>query len=519
MGSRDMRARLLVSLLTATLAAAAACSGGRGGGGTATPATPTPPARPGFVVLRLHETLSIAKADGTALVDITGAPAGTKTLVGFAPGDHVLYAVATTTTSNQIWSVKVDGSGNSLLSSGVTDFSGFADASHLLVQKGPGPDVTANPSRDLWLVPTDGSGEIALATSSGDESFQGIHDSTIVFRRGPPTGPADLYAIPALGGAETRLTTTNAAVAFKGFTSSGRVVYAAAGNLFAIGLDGNSPATIANGPNPEDVIAIQGERIVYVDKVPLMGAVDGDLYAINSDGTAKATLAASAGQPESFAAITSDRLLFKRETSFMPPTLALFTIPLAGGTETSIGDISNGGIDGVDGSTIVYHTGSPAKIHAIQADGTGGRTLTTGTTEDAVALIVSGRVLFTAFDGSAMKLFSIAETGGTAVQLRPGAGDDVLAAVTPASIVVISIAGPGGDPDLVGAALTGGGLHDLAASSDPEQFRAVTPDGRIIYTRHRGSFLDDVYLIGGDAAGDVNVTDRPDADVYLGFLP
>ena len=139
----SVEALFALSLL-AVVSIAAACSGGGGGGGgddDDDDVLPTPE-RPGFVVMRLDTMLSIAAADGSTLVDLTAGPNGEKSLVGFTDDDRVLYLVkpAVSSTAGDLWIVGVDGTGNQLLAADVYGVNGWADATHLLFTRGPGPD-------------------------------------------------------------------------------------------------------------------------------------------------------------------------------------------------------------------------------------------------------------------------------------------------------------------------------------------------------------------------------------------
>ncbi len=513
-----------LALLLAVLAAA--CSSGGGGGGKDRGTNPPEPARPGWVVFRLHDTLTVVEADGTGKIDLDTST-GTKSLVGFTDQDEIVYRVAVNSTAGNLYVVGIDGSDKTLVASNVYRVLAWPDASHLIVEKGPGPDLAVNPRRDLYLVPLDGSGELALADETQDEAFGGIFGSTLVFRRGPVTGPADLYAIPALGGSEVQLTSAGPAELFFGFTDSGRVVYTSSGtnsDVFSVKLDGTGLATVSDSPERENAVAIRGERVIVQEAVlvedPELGNYTvGNVYAANADGTGHTELAVTDDVPEDFQAITEDgRVVVLRQTSFDPPEFELLSVPNEGGAETILATLETSGMDRVVGDTVLFHRGDPSDLIAIGADGEGERTLANLDGEEVVNAIEQERVIFSVTTNDVEKLWSVRLTGGSEIQLRESEDYETFNAAL-ANRVVMTIPGEGGKTDIATVNSAGGELTVVAADPDNEVFRDITPDGRVIFTRNRGQFLDDLLIVKYDGTGEVNLSNRPDEDVYLGFLP
>lgn len=524
-----LRSILVLSLAALSVVGTAACAGGGGGNGGGDDddddGTPTPPARPGWVVFRLQETLSIAEADGDpSLVDVTTAPAGAKTLVGFSSNDDVVYMVATSSGKGDLYAVGVDGTNDRLLATEVTSTFDWADGTHLLVQKGPGPAQMFPPSRDLYVVPVDGTGEVALATDAQDEEFGGLHGSTVVFRRGPNNAESALWAIPALGGTATQLTSETGPELFDAFSASGRVIYrngpVGNSNVYSVPLAGGSPATLADGPNPELPAFVQGERVVIQEEVPTMDASEGNVKSVNADGTGAADLSATPDVPENALAISEGgQVLISLQTSFDPPAIDLVSVPAAGGTPVTLGSIADGGIAWPvpHGETVFLLADAGTTLKAIETDGSGERTLDTAGGEIQVWAVTASRVIYAVAGQAGQKLWSVPGAGGNAVQLRQDAGADTFAASL-ANIVVMSVPGQDNLGDVVAVDSDGGNLRVLAGEPEPEQFRAITPDGRVIFTR-KTAFLDDLFIVGADGTGEIGLSDRADADVYLGFLP
>lgn len=518
----SLEALFALSLL-ALVAVAAACSGSGGGGGGDDDDDVLPtPARPGFVVMRLDTMLSIAVADGSDLVDLTTGPGGEKSLVGFTEDDRVVYMVkpAVSSTAGDLWIVGVDGTGNQLLASGVYGVDGWADPSHLLFTRGPGPELAFPPKRDLHVVSMQGD-EAVLASSLEDEAFAGQLGTTVVFLRGTANVDADFFAVPSLGGVETALTTDGGPKSFAGFTGTNRVVYktGSPADVYAVNLTGGTPDALATRPEAEDVAAIRGNRVVILVVIPTMDASESDLYAVDDDGGNEATLAATPDFPETIAGITDSGLvLVLRQTSFDPIAFELSSITLAATGETLLADLTNGGVLAIDGETVVYSSGGAGAgdIFAIESDGSSARTLADGTGDDIFLAFENGHVLFRA--GTPEKVWSVDVDGGTPETLRDDAtGETFNVALGP--MTVMTIIGAGGKTDLVAARTAGGDLRTLASDEDTESYRAITPDGRVIYTLNQGAFLDDVFVVNGDGTGAVNLTDRADEDEFLGFLP
>lgn len=513
------RSLALLSLVSSVLLAAA-CSGGggHGGGDDDDDVLPTP-ARPGFVVLRLDTMLSIANADGSDLVDITDAPGGEKSLVGFTDDDRVVYMVkpAVSSTAGDLWIVGVDGSDNHLLAAGVYAVHGWVGGDRLLFQRGPGPELAFPPRRDLYAVTMSGV-ETPLATAAEDESLAGVRGTTVVFLRGVPSLDADLFAIPVSGGAEVPLTSSGGPKSFAGFTGTDRVVYkdgAPNTDVYAVDLTGGTPNALATRANPEDVAAIRGSRVVILEIIPTMDASESDLYAIDEDGRNEVALAVAVDIPETLAGLTaSGRGLILRQTGFDPPAFELFSIPLSGGSETALDDLTDGGVLIIDGETIVYSGGGD--LFAIESDASGAQTLASGPTDEEFLGYAGGRVLFKS--GTPSKVWSVAVGGGSPVKLRDTMDGETFNVVL-GPMTVMTVIGAGNKTDLVAARTSGGNLRTLASDDDTETFRAITPDGRVIYTLNQGQFLDDVLIVNPDGTGTVNLTGRAGEDELLGFLP
>lgn len=520
---------LVLVLLVALAAMAPACSGGGGGGGgdddDDDDVLPTP-TRPGFVVLRLGTNLTLVRADGIGLVDVPQSSDRIE-FVGLAAGDRILYSVKASAlaTTSAIFAINPDGTGNTLLADDVSGVLDWADSTHLLVYKGPGPDVAFPPSRDIHLLGADGS-DVPLAAETEDESFAGVFGASLVLVRGDSAAQdQNLVARPLLGGGtETALTSDGGIKAFEGFTASGRVVFrkGASGDIFSVPLTGGTAVTLADGVNNEIVVAIHGERVVFEEEVPVMTASQNDVYAVNSDGTDRATISATADFPDNVVGITdAGVVLVSRQTSFEPMnfTFDLVAVPIAGGGETVLSDITGGGVAAVDGETVFFAAGATQgelDIFAIESDGSGLRTLAGDAGDDVFLALVNDHVLFRA--GTPEKVWSVGVNGGSPERLRDTSdGETFAAALGP--VAVMTIVGAGGKTDLVAANTSGGGERTLAEDPDTETFRGMTPDGRVIYTLNKGIFLDDVLIVNADGTGMVNLTDRQDEDEFLGFLP
>ena len=512
-----------IAVLVVTVAA---CSGGGGAGGGGDDdddgSSPIPtPARPGWVVARLQlELLSIAEADGNpGIVDITTAPTGVKSLVGFSAADEVVYKISTTATTStgDLYAVNVDGTNDRLIAPGML-VHGWADGSHLIASKGP------QYARDVYVVPVDGTGEIALsADATKDDQYEALSNGKVIVRRGTLGGNFDLYAIPALGGAAVQLTSETTEETFNGISASGRILYRTGTppnyDVFSVTDAGTGKMTLASSVNDETVAGILGDRVFIQETVPTMDASEGNVYAVNADGTSFVALSSTVDVPENFVGVTAGgRALINVQTGFMPLAYQLTSVPAAGGTGAILVDSDAGGFDLLVGERVVYHRGSPSKLFAINADGTGLTTLVDTGVDPAPVGFGAGRILFTMAEAATPKLWSVPIAGGTPVKLRPEAGSDTFEGAT-YNFVVMSILDASNKTNLVAVDVDGNNPRVLAGHADNESWKAFTPDGRVIFTRTT-SFLDDVFIISHDASTpEISLTNRADKDIYLGFLP
>ncbi len=524
---------LAVALALSTLLSIAACTGGGGGGGGDDDDTPPPtPARPGWVAVRwktpaADQVLSVRILDSTtSLVDVA-LPAGHKSLVTFADpssaaGDErvvMMVKTAVSSTAGDIYVAGVDGSNPQLAATGVSGVFDWADPTHLVIQKGKDPTQSVTPQRDLYLMPLDASGEIPLTADLADEEYGGISGGKVVFRRGPLVGESDLWTVPSLGGSPTQLTNDAGAEIFFGITPSGRVVYSGGSptnfDLFSIPVAGGTRTTLADGASPEIPSSIVGERVIFVENVqPQPDFIEGNVRSVNADASSLQDLAVTADVPENPVGVTANgTVLITSQTSFDPVVIDLLAVPIAGGQTVPLGSIVDGGVAAIVGDRIVLSRSGT--IVALNADGSAETELAAGAAFEAAT---ASRVLYSVLEGTDEKLYSVSLNGGSGVKLRDAAGTDTFKGSV-GNVVVLSVAGVNGAEDLVAVDSSGGNLRTLAGQADAEQFRALLPDGRVIFSRRRGSFLDDIYVVNHDGTNELPVTDRADVDTYLGHLP
>lgn len=549
------RTQLLSVLFSASvLVSIAACSGGGGGGGGGggdDDDTPPPtPARPGWVGIRfktpaVDQVMSVRILDGTTTLEDLALPVGAKSLVGFtdpsaSAGDEkliVMVKVALTSTAGDLYVADVTGANEQLIATGVSEVFDWADPTHLIVQKGKGPDQAFPPVRDLYVVPvTSPFGEVALATDSADEEFGAVANGKVIFRRGLLTGEANLWTVDALGGTPSALTTDVSdpgAEIFFGVTPSNRVVYSGGSatnfDLFSIPLAGGTRTTLADGASPEIPYRIVGERVIFVENVqPDPDFIEGNVRSVNADGSSLQDLSATPDVPENPVGVTPGGVvLITKQTSFgdpnatppEPPIIDLIGVPITGGTESALGSVVGGGVDAIVGERIVKHmTDDGSAFGTITAIDVGGSNQDTLATNAVFRGATSSRVIYGTMEGADEKLFSVSVNGGNGVKLRDEAGTDTFKG-SAGNVLVLSVPGVGGVEDLVAVDSNGGNLRTLAGDADAEQFRALMPDGRVIFSRRRGAFLDDIYVVNHDGTGEIGLTERSDNDVYVGHLP
>jgi len=193
------------------------------------------------------------QAGAVAVAGTVEASGATATFTPAAPLAHATAYTATVTTAAS------DLAGNSLGAPAAWTFT--------TVDAPGGMRLLLDRYGDLYPVREDGGGLIRFTNSVAPEAFVGIGPGGMVVYQ---VDGRTLYAVPADGSAAAvPLVNTAASVAFRGFTSTGRAVYAIGGDLYSVTLDGLTTSTLSADPDAseEDPHFAPSRRVVFRSQV------------------------------------------------------------------------------------------------------------------------------------------------------------------------------------------------------------------------------------------------------------
>lgn len=397
---------------------------------------------------------------------------------------------------------------------------------NIVFQRGYGIESNRD---DIYLIKEDGTGEIALATSADHEFFVAIAPGGRVIYQRVTGGQLDLYSVKTDGTGTTLLAGTADYEIFAGMTPGGQVIYrrdtATTGrDLYAVNADGTGTVALANTANHEDFAAVTSSgKVIYQVTV----GDQTDLYSINADGTGKVALAADPFNNEALIGLTpAGQILFG---SFSPYGLGgIYSIPENGGpattlvTNTVADEFSFAGITKT-GQVIIKRT--VGSQHDLYGDGT--VVLANSLDEETfMGSTASGQIVYQritpgpGFGGFQYDLYAVDADGSHTTPLGNGpAVDEVFNAVTPDGKVIYTRGtyGNGGDLYIVNA--DGTGTLPLADTADYEDFKGLTANGRVIYERTGSSSATNLYAVSPDGTGMTQLSMSGGPAFFIGTTP
>jgi hypothetical protein len=161
----------------------------------------------------------------------------------------------------------------------------------------------------------------------------------------------------------------------------------------------------------------------------------------------------------------------------------------------------------------------------VNEDGSGLVALANSTDDEYLGGVTpGGRMAYRRDGGSGSSttadVYSVLLDGTGLVALEQSASRRSVSAVTADNRVIIQ--GPKvtsfADEDLFAVDADGATSTTLANTSDDEEFRALTPSGRVVYSRTTAS-QDDIYVIGTDGSGNIQLTNFPQFDEFVAVTP
>ena len=396
----------------------------------------------------------------------------------------------------------------------------------IVFQRGYG---TQSGRDDIYLIKEDGTGEIALATSADHEFFAAIAPGGRVVYQRITGGQSDLYSVKADGTGTTLLAGTADDEMFAGMTPGGQVIYrrntAATGrDLYAVNADGTGAVVLANTPNHEDFSAITSSgRVIYQTTV----GSQTDLYSINADGTGAVALATDPFNSEGLVGVASaGQVLFQSASPYGMG--GIYRIHENGGpvttlvTDTVASEFSFAGFTKTGQVIIKRILGSQ---HDLYGDGT---VVLANSMDDETFMgsTAAGQVLYQrvtpgpGFGGFQYDLYAVDADGTHTTPLGNGpAVDEIFNAVTPDGKVIYTRGtySNGGDLYIVNA--DGTGTLPLANTAEYEDFKGVTANGRVIYERTGPSSVTNLYAVNTDGTGMALLSISGGPAFFIGTTP
>jgi len=238
---------------------------------------------------------------------------------------------------------------------------------------------------DLYDVPVNGGALVPLASDPDNDILGGVAGNRVVYHR--CNGPCDLYSVVGDGTGTVPLS-TDPGNKFMQEIVGGRVVYTRSVNgqtdIYSVNLDGSNPVPLATSPSDEGVEGAVGSRVIFRRTV---GGLD-NLYSIQADGSGGEIPLATFPEDDSFGGVVGSRVIFER----------------------------------VMGSNVMT---SPRALYSVQADGTGLKQLTPGTSLDEFAGAAGGFACFERTQSGQHDLLCVpADGSGPAVPIAATSADE-----------------------------------------------------------------------------------------------
>lgn len=507
--------------------------------------------------------LWIAATDGSGEVrELTtnAAEAGTfvdNRFLDLTPDARIIYSsrAASDATDFELRVVDLDGN-DALLASGVSYYGGQMGSGKLLFMRGLGPDLTVTPDRDLFSVDLDGNETTLAATTDVDEAVAAILDGDdLVYTSasGPADGidfnRGDLYFIRADGTGNVQLSNEPGREDFAGYTPSGRIVYTniqvpapppedPLADIYSIRPDGSDKVTVANAVDQEIAAAVAGEYVViqYIIMVPTMDPnvkiPQYDLVMAKADGTGATIIANNDANNETLADVSTWCTAIYTEVRYEQVGMDSIAFTKAfgydlegGGAPYELDDTGDSSFDlyySSNGKKIFYNRGG-ADAYVINEDASEKLALAqSGDTESIVDLVLDQkRAIYKRVGASGDAFHSVSIDGSDDQELAPELTGVKMYYGRAGNSVVLTFAEQGSsNSDVISVPASGGDTVVLAESDDLEIPSAMLPDGRVIYTRFRGSFGNDLFIVPADGSVENEpLVEESGDDRFATFIP
>ena len=486
--------------------------------------------------------LWIVRPDATDLRQLTSTAAESGTFVDnrfldFTADGRILYssAAASGATSWDLHLVDIDGA-DTTLATNVGYYSGQTPTK-VIFMRGLGPDQTVDPDRDLFTVDLGGAETTLSSTTAVDEWLVEIlegEDLIYSSRSGQPDGLGinigDLYFVRTDGSGKQQLSDEPGKEVFAGITPGGRVVYTniqtpalppvdPLADIYSVRVDGSSKTTLANASEQEIAVAVAGEKVVIQFIILVPGADPNiktpqfDLYAINADGTGLTVIANDDANNETLADVTTWCTAVYAEVRFEQVGMdniaftKVFGYPLqTGGASIELDDLG-------DSAYAHYYSSNGKKVfynragtdgYVVNEDGSGKIALTTSPDIETLVDLALDRkraIYKRTLSGGNVVFHSVAIDGTDDRALAPELTGMKQFFGRAGGYMIITHAEQGSpNSDVVSIPIDGGEGIFLAQSDDLEIPAYLMNDGNVIYTRFRGTFGNDLFIVPADGS-------------------
>ena len=505
----------------------------------------------------------IAATDGSGEVrELTTNAADSGTFVDnrfldLTPDAHIIYSskLDSAAIDYELRVVDLDGN-DTLLATGVSYYGGQTPSGKLIFMRGLGPDQTIDPDRDLYSVDMAGNEVTLAATASVDEYLASLLDGDdLVYSSasGPADGVdfniGDLYFVRADGTGNVQLSNEAGREDFAGMTPSGRIVYTniqvpapapadPIADIYSIRSDGSDKITVANAVDQEIAAAVAGEYVViqYIIMVPTMDPnvkiPQYDLLVANADGTGAAVIANNDANNETLATVSTWCTTIYTEVRYEQVGMDSIAFTKAFGY-----DLENGGApyeldDTGDSSFDLYYSSNGKKIfynrggtdaYVVNEDASEKLPLAqSGDTESIVDLVLDQKRAIYLREGANGDAFhSVSIDGSDDQELAPELAGVKMYYGRAGNHIVMTFAETGSsNGDVISVPAAGGDTLTLASSDDLEIPAAMLPNGNVVYTRFRGSFGNDLFIVPADGSIDNEpLVEESGDDRFATFIP
>jgi hypothetical protein len=375
-------------------------------------------------------------------------------------------------------------------------------------------------------------------------------------------GTYALHAIDVDGSNRTTLASLLTGVQFRGFSTTGRVVYGYGGDLFSVRLDGTGTATLAGTSALEEMpVMAPGGRVVYLAQTD----ADRQLLAVNDDGTNPVTLDGTPGLKMISAISPTGRVYYHRFSEFLGSSKAdVYSVDLDGANLAAVAatpylsqwlfgiapdgtpvitacderlwcestlltltspamDLQRGGVLAVtDRNQVIFSQGAlgAQDLKAISTAGTGLATVAgdPAVNESFLAVHPGGRILYWTRVANQARVYSVNADGSDPVTVAGSTGSAAFLGIAPGGRVVYGIESSAGGVESIRSVQVDGtdDRRLVEPSTYGITFQGFSSSGKVVYARY-GASGGDLFIVDHDGSTPVNLTGSPTAGTLTFF--